>query len=172
MVPDESSDIIQGAGAEENGQYEHKEWKQSVIPLPSSMASTSANAWWASRGRPVSMTDAVMFIGKSASWSSSGIGASTLGEFDPCRCPWRLVLRLGRWLNVLPLAKLGELREERSDGDDGSILVLCYQYVFEVTQPKISILGYFEGRVIKCGGSWRSWAAESRTKKRVIGVGA
>jgi hypothetical protein len=37
------------------------------------------------------------------------------------------MLGLGRWLRVLPLGRLGELRAERSDGDDESMPMLLSQ---------------------------------------------
>lgn len=60
-----------------------------------------------------------MFIGKSAPWSSSGIGPSPLfGESDSGRGSWR-----GRRLSVLDPGGLeGELRVERSKGDEGSMV--------------------------------------------------
>lgn len=67
-------------------------------PFPESIVSTSASACVASRGRLVNMTDADMFIGRSAPWSSSGMGAS-LGESE---------LRRGRWGSVLG-SEFGEL---------------------------------------------------------------
>jgi hypothetical protein len=62
-----------------------------------------------------------MFIGKSAPWSSSGIGPSPLfGESDSGRGPWRP--ELGRWGSVLDPGGLeGELCAERSEGDEGSM---------------------------------------------------
>lgn len=70
-----------------------------MLPFPESILSTSASAWCASRGKLVSMTDADMFIGRSAPWSSSGIGAfaELLGGV-PELWGWR---RLGRWLSVV-----------------------------------------------------------------------
>lgn len=52
-------------------------------PFPISTASTSASALWASRGKLDNMTEADMVNGRSAPWSSSGIGVSPgLAEED------------------------------------------------------------------------------------------
>lgn len=65
------------------------------------------------------MTDADIFIGRSAPWSSSGIGAfpELLGGV-PELWGWR---GLGRWLSVLCRVGVGELGGERV-GEDGFMM--------------------------------------------------
>jgi hypothetical protein len=59
------------------------------LPFSFSKLPAAARAAWASRGRDVSTTDAVMVSGRSASWSSSGMGA---GSADTDRCGMDAIL--------------------------------------------------------------------------------
>lgn len=54
--------------------------RRAEIPFGFSKAPASLRAAVASRGREVRTTDAVMVRGRSASWSSSGMGVACVGE--------------------------------------------------------------------------------------------
>lgn len=91
-----------------------------MVPFPESILSTSASAWCASRGKFVSMTDADIFIGRSAPWLSSGIGGfAELLAGVPGFWGRR---GLGRWLRVPDCGfEVGELCGERI-GEDGFMI--------------------------------------------------